>query len=158
MKKSVCLFFIAIMALTASAQNSNESSYKNAIGLKLYPGAISFKHFITDKNALEGLAFFTPDGVRVTGLYEVHAHIQSVEGLRWYIGGGGHFGFGNDNLQNNSSSREGFSLGVDGVLGLDYKIKGAPLNLSFDWQPYFVVIGNTRFEGGSGGLGIRYTF
>ena len=27
------------------------------------------------------------------------------------------------------------AIGVDGVLGLDYKISGAPINVSLDWQP-----------------------
>jgi hypothetical protein len=51
----------------------------------------------------------------------------------------------------------GVAIGVDGVLGLDYKINGAPINLSLDWQPSFTFSGYSYFEGGWGGLGIRYT-
>jgi hypothetical protein len=29
------------------------------------------------------------------------------------------------------------AAGLDGVLGLDYKFKGAPINLSLDWQPSY---------------------
>jgi len=47
---------------------------------------------------------------------------------------------------------------VDGVLGLDYKISGAPINVSIDWQPSLNLIGHTYFEGGWGGLGVRFTF
>ncbi len=46
---------------------------------------------------------------------------------------------------------------MDGVLGLDYKIKGAPINVSIDWQPSINFVGYGRFESGWGGLGIRYT-
>lgn len=95
MKKSILLLMVAFIGITASAQKSDELGYKNALGLKIYPGAISFKHFLSEKAAIEGLAFFTPDGIRVTGLYEMYNEIPRVEGLRWYIGGGAHFGIGN---------------------------------------------------------------
>jgi hypothetical protein len=29
------------------------------------------------------------------------------------------------------------TIGIDGVLGLDYKFNGAPINVSIDWQPSF---------------------
>jgi len=48
--------------------------------------------------------------------------------------------------------------GVDGVLGLDYKINKAPVNISIDWQPSFEFADNRGFAGSWGGLGIRYTF
>ena len=48
--------------------------------------------------------------------------------------------------------------GVDGVLGLDYKFNGAPINMSLDWQPSFEFGTNRGFYGNWGGLGIRYTF
>jgi hypothetical protein len=31
----------------------------------------------------------------------------------------------------------GGAVGIDGVLGLDYKFNGAPINMSLDWQPSF---------------------
>ncbi|MEN9298290.1 MAG: hypothetical protein RLZZ429_603, partial [Bacteroidota bacterium] len=75
------------------------------------------------------------------------------------IGGGGHIGVWSDNWRNRYPTRnDGLAIGVDGVLGVDYKVKGAPLNLSFDWQPSFNFIGYNYFEGGWGGIGIRYTF
>jgi hypothetical protein len=96
----------------------------------------------------------------LTGLYELHYDLGNVEGLRWYLGGGAHIGIGNDNWRKigSTATEQGFTMGLDGVLGIDYKIKGAPLNLSFDWQPSFNLIGDTNFEAGWGGLGIRYTF
>jgi hypothetical protein len=158
MKKQILLVCFVLGMLSIHAQQNNGSNYTTALGVKIYPGAVSVKHFFKDNQAIEGLGFFTKDMVRVTGLYEIHNPLGSVEGLQWYIGGGGHFGFGNDNWQDIGVRAEGFSMGVDGVIGLDYKVKGAPLNLSFDWQPSFVLISHPNFQGGWGGLGIRYTF
>ena len=141
------------------AQQNDGSDYKTAIGVKVYPGAVTVKHFLNANTAVEGLGYLSADGFRVTGLYELHYDINGVEGLKWYVGAGGHVGIWSDAWKNKYPTREGgLAIGIDGVIGLDYKITGVPLNLSFDWQPSFNIIGYNYFEGGWGGLGIRYTF
>lgn len=156
------LFLAALLLLSVTSTNAqlnNGSDYTTAIGIKVYPGAVSVKHFLSTNRAVEGLGYISSDGFRLTGLYELHAGIGTVEGLKWYIGAGGHLGVWSDTWKTRYPAREGgLAIGIDGVLGLDYKIKGAPLNLSFDWQPSFNIIGYNYFEGGWGGLGVRYTF
>ncbi|NCT95210.1 MAG: hypothetical protein GXC72_12350 [Chitinophagaceae bacterium] len=158
MKRIVLSVLVICAAFFAQAQSTG-SSYKTALGVKVYPGAISVKHFTKSNVALEGLGYISSDGFRLTGLYELHGDISGAEGLKWYLGGGAHIGVWSDSWRNRYPTRnDGLAIGVDGVLGLDYKIKGAPLNLSFDWQPSFNFIGYNYFEGGWGGIGIRYTF
>jgi hypothetical protein len=53
--------------------------------------------------------------------------------------------------------RGGSSFGIDGVLGLDYKFNGAPINMSIDWQPSFDFT-YSEFAGNWGGISLRYTF
>ena len=151
----IVVLFISISGVNAQSRTSynSTSNYSTAIGVKFYPGAISVKHFINDNTALEGLGYFWSKGVRITGLYEIHGDINSVAGLKWYIGPGAHVGF------YDSKYGGGSSIGVDGVLGLDYKLVGAPINLSADWQPSFE-FGNrdeNGFIGNWGGFSIRYT-
>jgi hypothetical protein len=150
---ATAFIFFAATGLKAQEINTS-SSYETAIGLKFGPGAISVKHFVNEGVAIEGLGYFTSYGFRLTGLYEFHHDITSVEGLKWYVGPGVHVGF------YNSAYGGGSSLGIDGVLGLDYKFQGAPINASLDWQPSFEFgsIGYDGFVGNWGGLGIRYTF
>ncbi|WP_126971139.1 hypothetical protein [Gynurincola endophyticus] len=148
--------FIGSQTATAQALGSD---YQTAVGFKFYPTAISVKHFIKSDAALEGLLYIWGDGIRVTGLYEYHGNFDNVEGLRWYIGGGAHIGFWNDEWRRSYPGRKkGVNIGVDGVLGLDYKIKGAPINISLDWQPSVSFIGYNYWESGWGGLGIRFAF
>lgn len=160
MKQIIILLFAFGIASTAFSQELNTgSSYKTAIGIKIYPGAISVKHFIKPNIAWEGLGYFWQYGFRATALYEIHGDINGVDGLKWYVGPGAHVGFYNNRWAIDYPSRaNGPSIGVDGILGLDYKIQGAPLDVSFDWQPSFDFIGYNNFEGGWGGLAIRYTF
>lgn len=158
MKKTILLLFVSFVAVNIHAQNLG-SNYKTALGIKAYPGAISVKHFVKNNAAIEGLGYFWNYGSRITGLYEFHGQVNGAQGLKWYAGPGAHIGFWNNKWKQDYPIREsGVAIGVDAVLGLDYKIKGAPINLSVDWQPSFNLIGYNYFEGGWGGLGIRYTF
>ena len=150
--------FLLMISFAVNAQNMG-STYQTAVGIKFYPGAISVKHFTKENVAIEGLGYFYTDGVRFTGLYEYHGDINGAEGLKWYAGPGAHIGFWNDTWKRHFPERQaGIAIGVDGVLGLDYKFTGAPINLSVDWQPSFNFVGYNYFEAGWGGLGIRYTF
>jgi len=154
MKKQIILIAVAVLFLisTAGAQSMGRS-YNTALGVKLLDGAgITLKHFINERDALEGIGFFWNQGTRITGLYELHYDINGAPGLKWYIGPGAHLGFYNTKYGNGSFA------GIDGVLGLDYKINQAPLNLSLDWQPSFEFGTGRGFTGSWGGLGVRYTF
>ncbi len=160
-KMKKILFFVllsSVITLSSFAQN-NGSSYKTALGVKFYPAGITLKHFTQTNRALEGIGYFWEDGFRFTGLYEIHGDFNGANGLKWYVGPGAHIQFWNEDWKRRYPGRDkGVAIGVDGVLGLDYKITGAPINLSLDWQPSFNFVGYTYFEGGWGGFAIRYTF
>ena len=149
----VTVSLLIVSLSQAQSKSANSSSYKTALGVKVWDGGgITFKHFLTDKNALELIGYFWNRGTRITGLYEIHGPIKDAAGLQWYIGPGAHVGF------YNTKNGDGAFIGIDGVLGLDYKFKGAPINISLDWQPSFEFGDNRGFVGSWGGLGIRYTF
>lgn len=156
MKKTLLsIVVICCLAISSATAQSNVGSYsyKNALGVKFYPGGVSYKHFVNEKDALELIGYFWNRGTRITGLYEIHGDIQNAAGLRWYIGPGAHVGFYNNKYYNGRTY-----LGVDGVIGLDYKIKSAPINLSLDWQPSFEFGDGAGFNGNWGGFAIRYVF
>ncbi|HMH21304.1 MAG TPA: hypothetical protein VK563_05995 [Puia sp.] len=160
MRKAFILFSVLVMltGIKADAQSMG-SSYETAVGVKFWPGALSIKHFTQENRALEGLVNFWDHGFRVTGLYEIHGDINGAPGLKWYVGPGAHIGFYNGNWYHGDYYYRdgGFSLGVDGVLGLDYKFSGAPIAVSLDIQPYIELVNHAYFDVW-GGLGVRYTF
>ncbi len=149
--------FVVVVSSKLVAQKSsgiNSSEYFTAVGLKFYPTAITVKHFISlDKKAVEFLGYFYDEGARITGLYEIHDNLIDIRGLQWYVGPGAHIALYNH-------KHMGFtSVGIDGVIGIDYKINTAPLNLSLDYQPSIQL---TKYYGDRytswGGIAIRYTF
>lgn len=154
------LFWLSVICcitfLGANAQSMGRS-YKTALGVKVWDGAgITFKTFVAPNNAVEVIGYFYRYGTRLTGLYEIHGNISGASGLKWYVGPGAHLGFYNNKERYYNNDK--VIAGIDGVLGLDYKVNKAPLNFSLDWQPSFEFADGRGFAGSWGGLGIRYTF
>ena len=143
----VCMFVI----ITATAQNktANSLSYKTAIGVKVWNGAgVTLKTFLTERDALEFIGFFNTYGTRITGLYEFHGNLNTEGNLKWYVGFGGHVGLYKPNIT---------VIGVDGVIGIDYKFANAPINLALDWQPSLELKKDYGFNSNWGGFAIRFT-
>ena len=141
----------------------NVTAQKNGSGVYFYPGAVTAKHFFRSNIAGEGLCYFYGNpSVRLTALLEFHFDINTVPGLKWYTGPGVHLSFTRDNGYANTFA------GIDGVLGLDYKFSGAPIDLSVSWQPSFEFGDDPRpndplkdgpgFTGSWAGVGVRYVF
>jgi hypothetical protein len=157
MKKLLIVFVIGLLTSKSYSQALGQD-YRTAVGVKVWPGAITVKHFIKDDAAIEGLLSFWNYGFRITGLYEYHGDINGAPGLKWYIGPGAHIGFYNNDYKAAYPDRDaGIDLGVDGIIGLDYKFNNAPINLSLDWQPSFTIVSHPDFRSW-GGLGIRFAF
>lgn len=152
---SICLFAFS----SRSQAQSLGQSYNTGIGVKIGywgGGALDIKHFIRPSAALEGLLGFGSNWFTITGLYEFHGPITGAPGLLWYVGPGAHIGFWNHHYRDENTDVGGAFFGIDGVLGLDYKFNGAPIDLSLDIQPAISIP-----DGGFdiwGGLGIRFTF
>jgi hypothetical protein len=147
-------FLFAIMLLTAIAftQSVSAQEYKTALGVRLSSApaivgnSISFKYFLNEKAAIEGLLSFD-DPVALGALFEIHKPFGGAAGLQWFYGGGGYVGFGSD-----------ANLGAMGIIGLDYKFANIPINLSLDWKPELNIISDINFEPAAIGLTARFTF
>lgn len=159
-------FLMVLITLMLVGNVVKAQDYKSAVGLRLgYPVSLSYKTFLNPKGAIEGtLGFRSWSGfaryVAVNVAYQHHTAIPSVEGLKWYAGGGAGVNLWSYDsfykaLGVNTSS---VTFNVFGVVGLDYKLKNTPLNLSVDWSPTFF-IGSGYYSGfgaGYGALSARY--
>ena len=159
MKKILLLLIVAACAAAPAAAQNEGTDYRTALGFKYYPAGITLKQFVSRHVALEAIGYIRQQGFRLTLLSAYHDHLGNVPGLNWYAGPGLHVGFRSDRWK--ASHPDGprkTPFGVDGVLGVDYKLRGLPLNLSIDWQPSFTFSGENIFEAGWGGVAIRYAF
>lgn len=162
MKKNICLLVFSFLAFAASNSLSAQS-YKTGIGLRLggLTDGLTIKQFVNNTTAFEGIVSAANSSVIVTGLYEIHVPVEQSKQLRLYYGVGGHIGFFNDGggyyYNNNRIYTNTTVAGIDGILGMEYKFSGAPINIGFDFKP-FVDFYNTSYVYFDGALSIRYTF
>ncbi|HXB39685.1 MAG TPA: hypothetical protein VNZ49_04035 [Bacteroidia bacterium] len=171
------LFLVAgLQANRMKAQTQNtvlagNSNYNNAIGLRVgETSGLSIKHFMNgSSHAIEGIIGITPYSVGITALYEQYVSTD-VKGLSWYYGAGGHVNTGinrrvyytyyNDNRYYvYRYNYPGVGVGIDGIVGVEYKIAKVPFAISFDLKP-FVEINNSPniFLALDPGLGLKFTF
>jgi hypothetical protein len=86
------------------------------------------------------------------GLFEIENIMGGIDGLCWYFGPGAHIQF----EEGTRFYAGSYYFGIDGVIGVDWKIRNAPINISLDWQPSLDFDQSKNFKGGFGGLGLRY--
>ena len=157
MKKHCALFLCMALSLVFAQQASAQkgSSYENAVGMRVEFGSnygtwagLSGKHFFNENVAGEMMILFGDHVTLLEPELQYHGDIANAEGLKWVLGFGPGFAFGN---------------GTSDVLlrplaGLDYKIADVPINFTFDWRPAFVLTHGTDFNAARFGLAVRYAF
>ena len=153
---------ILVLAVLTSlfSLNLRAQDYVNAIGLRggLSQG-ITFKHFISTTDAVEGILATRWGGFNITGLYERHMGAFDVERLYFYYGAGAHLGFWNGDANPWFDDNNSYTvLGIDGILGLEYVFTEIPFNIGLDWKPGFNLIGYTGFWGDELALSFRFMF
>lgn len=107
--------------------------------------------------------------------YLYHKNISGAEGLQWYLGFGpqvrikrydfqyrfkSFYGPGPNDynwLQARDTAND-LDLGLDGIIGLEYKFKGAPFSVFGEANLFMEVFDKPLFFKGQGGLGARFNF
>lgn len=161
MKKLIYLSAICLLANTSFSQ----MNYNTAIGLRAgETSGLTIKKAM-GSNALEGIVGLWSHGLSATLLYEFYAP-AGLSGLNWYYGYGGHvafetqaYGWYDYGRRRKYYTTGGVGLGIDGIVGIEFKIPKAPIAFSLDFKPYLEV--NTRggvYGSLDPGLGIKIAF
>jgi len=156
MKINKLLWLIAFLIMS---NFSKAQLYKSSLGIRLGPtNGITYKSFIKKNAAIEVIGAFRYQGIGLTGLYEVHGKAFNSSDFNWFIGGGGHvYVWGNDRPKF-LDRQQTTVLGLDGILGLEAKLRGIPLAVSLDWKPTINIINYGGFWGDEIALSLRYTW
>jgi hypothetical protein len=132
-------------------------SYESAVGGRAsYYLTGTYKKFLNETNAFEAYAgLYGFGGIIAGGMLQIHKPLEELEidNLQWYFGGGAFAGTAFSNY---------FFIGVNGVIGLDYRFDEYPINVSVDWAPglqfniwrYSTNVIRPAFA--AGGLSVRY--
>ncbi len=152
--KTTRLIFAIVCLLSTSVLKAQD--YKFGAGVRLSTSnavlnnSFTAKYFLNEKMAIEGILSFT-DPFALGVLAEFHQPLNingADQGLRWFYGAGGYVGFPKGDVW----------AGATGIVGLDYKFRNAPINLSVDWKPELNLVTKVNFEAGILGVSARFTF
>ncbi len=157
MKK--CIFIFLIMIL--STQLVMAQDYQTGIGVRggVFNG-VSFKHFVAERDAVEAVAAFHFGGLFMAGMFQRHAMAFDTPGLYWYYGAGAHIGFYEGRHRPawfDERDRDYVVFGVNGVVGMEYKIEEVPITIGLDVTPALNIVDRFRVWTGAG-LTLRYVF
>jgi len=163
----LCLAVIGAFQTISAQEAKNESAvgtdYKTAIGIRLsdnapiVSNAITLKHFLNEKTAVEALFSFGNDITSIGALVEFNKPL-STPGLQWFYGAGGYLGFGKEYDENKARNINTTFFGAQGIVGIDYKFANIPINLSIDWKPELNLVSDINFEPAAIGFSARFTF
>ena len=172
MKKIVIRFILCISAAVMIAQAAN-AQYYTGVGVRLgkFASGVSFKYFFDANNAsaIELIAAKTKTargGYVFTALYESQTPIDLPIlhiPLDIVFGGGVHAGYfpkGYYKLRDGELYPYGdkiFTVGIDAILGLEYKIPVAPITVGVDCMPFYDIV-NPGPEFIDFSLVVRYVF
>lgn len=158
------VLFTALLALGMSVGAQAQLDYGTAIGLRAGETSGLTVKGSMGSNAFEGIIGIWNYGFTVTGLYEWITPTQAA-GLNWYYGVGGHIAVNSgyhywyDSRRDRYYRNGGMGLGIDGIVGIEYRIPRAPIAFSLDLKPYIEF--NTAgpiFGSLDPGLGIKVVF
>ena len=124
--KKIILFTACALLCAGTAFSQN---YKHAIGLRAggSNAALTYKQHLNAGNAFEVMAwfgFYEASSFSAAGLYEWTQPVINND-FNLYYGVGGHLG----------AAANKFAIGIDAIVGLEYKIPNAPIAFSLDYKP-----------------------
>ena len=125
--------------------------YKTAIGIRIggTTGVIA-KHFYKPELATAGILGAFGNGVSLTGLIEKYQPVYNATGLHVFYGGGLHLAFyngkdrryGNFGREIDYRNNNDVGFGINGIVGLEYKLpNNIPILVNIDLKP-FVEVGS----------------
>ncbi len=175
MRKFYLLLVLGFMSSVGLAQ------YDKSVGLRLGSSSgVTFKKFVHAEEAVELLLSGRNDGLQVTGLYQFHKPTDWNISDRIYLnyGVGGHFGYekrnqfsvfidpfnipppNSFNTEIGIRNRHQFAMGIDAIIGLEYRWLSVPMTIGLDLKPYFDFIGmrTTRLRFWDSALSFKYIF
>ena len=164
-----------MLSFQSLAQEYDADGYDFGVGVRGgFTSGLTFKMMMDQRTAIEGILGWGFRGVRIVGLYEIHAKAFEVDGLNWFYGVGGHVAFYNygksgdwrwngfnwERNKNGENVTNSFGVGVDGILGIEYQIQEIPFTVGLDIKPAieFNTLGFFPFMFWDSAFSIRYVW
>jgi len=162
--KAYITILVFITLTGAATGQSLTGNYRTGIGIRAGETSGLTVKFNTQKgSSVELITGIWSDWLSFTGVYEKNVPAFNIDGMRWYYGAGGHVAFQTDKFDFHNGRYydrgDDFALGIDGIVGLEFKIPPIPFAISIDIKPFLEIYNNgDLFFDFDPGLGVKFTF
>ena len=165
MKKVFILLALSLLTAATGFSQKSDGTYNWGIGGKyipkkftaLEPLALSIKRYTRSGDALEFLFTNHKDGYRGTLLFELSPPLNpDKKSIRFVLGPGIHVGY----LRNFALDKhdKNPNIGLDAIVGMEWKLPGLPIAIQADYQPSADLIGNNETFTDWAGATVRIVF
>ncbi|MEP2024415.1 MAG: hypothetical protein ABJH98_18155 [Reichenbachiella sp.] len=168
--KTVCLIMLSVFFL----KQTQAQQYDRSAGVRLGGSSgLTFKKFIVDEQAIEAIVSNRKNGIQLTVMYLLHQpmRVSFNDNFYFYYGVGGHVGSekhgGIDKTLTNTDpasfeydNKNYLTMGIDGMIGIEYRMLSVPITLSLDLKPYLNYVGFRKIKGDfwDASIAIKYVF
>ena len=175
MRKYLYLILISFFVCAIFNTKTKAQYYEHSAGIRLGGSyGLTYKKFFNETDAVEFLLGGREDGLQVTATYQFNKplNLSRNETFFLYYGAGGHIGY--EKYPTKSlydfpsppssefyySNKSYFSMGIDAIVGIEYRLLTVPLTIGLDIKPYFSYIGYryTRTNFWDTSLSVKYVF
>jgi hypothetical protein len=168
--KSILITFL-LSGLLFFQLHSQEN--KNAVSARLgLSSGFTYQHQIDQFRGYKGMLSFRDGGVQVTALLEScrPLYVNFTDKLFYYTGMGAHIGytryqpqrgfFANPFRVNYRYGHFAPVIGLDAIIGLEWRMNRAPISFCLDAKPFFELFGQNIFRLAvfDIGLSMKFTF
>jgi len=130
--------------------------YERAAGVRLgHTSGLTYKRYVVETEAVEMILSGRNEGMQFTAIYEFHEPMEvgfEESNFYFYYGIGAHVGFEKyDDLSKVLISetplefvfedKSYFAVGLDAMVGVEYRYLIVPMTIGFEVKPYFNFIG-----------------
>lgn len=133
--------------------------YRNAIGGRAgINSGITYQHHIDDFRGYKGMLSYRDGGLQLTALIESYRplYFNFSDKFYYYTGMGAHIGYTTMKPKRrlfanpfNYSGKEGHFapiIGLDAIIGIEFRLSRAPLAFALDAKPFFDLFGQNMFR------------
>ena len=169
MKRLLLFLTMITTSVVAEAQH-----YEHSAGVRTgYTSAVTYKRFFSDEQAIEFMASGKNDGLQIATLYQFNRPMEVSFNDQFFV----YYGIGASvGYQKYSGTyveiipnpaqpffynrRTYFTMGIDALLGVEYRWLAVPITIGLDIKPQFEFIGMkyTETHFWDMGLSVKYVF
>ncbi len=155
MKAIIIITIIFLSALTGLQAQEKKNAISGRIGLS---SGITYQHMVDEFRGYKGMMSFRDGGIQITALIENYRplYLKFTDKMYYYTGMGAHIGFTrwppkrglypNPFQTYNGSGHFAPVIGLDAIVGIEYRLDRIPLTFSLDAKPFFELFGQTIFR------------